>query len=137
MTSRHLVWFARFKLLGLALLMVGCSSSSNVIGPENELEVDNAPDTFQWQVTALSDVTQTLEYTWVNSGTTANVNQSGNLGSGSADLRIQDADGVEVYARSLVSNGTFQTGAGAAGSWTVTVTLTQATGTLNFRLQKP
>lgn len=118
-------------------MVASCTSSSNVIGPENQLELSNAPDTFQWQVTALSSITQTLEYTWVTSGTTANVNQSANLGGGSADLRIMDAEGVEVYSRSLESNGTFQTSAGAAGSWTVTVTLTKASGALNFRLQKP
>ncbi len=126
----------RYHFLTVALLVVGCTTS-NLIGPENQLEVNNAPDTFQWQVSALSGVTQTLTYTWVNSGTVANVNQSSSMGSGSADLRILDAQGVEVYLRDLTQNGTFQTSPGAPGSWTVTVTLTKVNGTLNFRLQKP
>jgi hypothetical protein len=88
-------------------------------------------------VTALSNVTQTLNYTWANSGTVANVNQSGSVGGGSAQLRVKDASGVQVYARSLAENGTFQTTAGTAGNWTVTVTLSEVNGTLNFRLQKP
>jgi hypothetical protein len=137
MNVPHLAPSTRYYVLGLVLLVAGCASSSNVIGPENELEVNNASNTFQWQVTALSNITQTLEYTWVTTGTIANVNQSSSLGSGSADLRIQDAGGVEVYSRSLANNGTFQTAAGAAGNWTVTVTLSKANGTLNFRLQKP
>ena len=127
----------RYFILGLALFVGACTTSGNVIGPENQLEVNNTPDTFQWQVSALSAVTQTLTYTWVNSGPTANVNQSSSLGGGRADLRITDAGGTEVYSRGLESNGTFQTGTGIAGNWTVTVALSEATGTLNFRLQKP
>ena len=127
----------RYYLLAAALLVMGCSASSNLIGPENQLEVNNAPDTFQWQVSTLSDVTQTLTYSWVNNGTVANVNQSSSLGSGSADLQILDSGGVEVYAGDLTQDGTFQTRTGAPGSWTVTVTLTKANGALNFRLQKP
>ena len=124
-------------LLAIALLVTGCTSSANLIGPENELEVANETDTFQWQVSALSSVTQTLTYTWVNTGTTANVNQSSSMGVGSAALRVTDDGGAEVYSRSLAENGTFATASGSAGNWTVTVTLTEATGTLNFRLQKP
>ncbi len=137
MTAPPVAPATRYCLLSLALLVAGCDGSNNVIGPENELEVNNASNTFQWQVTALSDITQTLKYTWATTGTVVNVNQSSSLGSGSADLRIQDGTGVEVYSRSLANNGTFQTAAGIAGNWTVTVTLAKASGTLNFRLQKP
>jgi len=137
MNTPHRSHSTRYFFLGLALLVAGCAGSTNVIGPENQLEVNNASDSFQWQVTALSDITQTLKYTWVTSGTVANVNQSSSLGSGSADLRIVDAAGKQVYSRGLANNGTFQTAAGAAGSWTVTVTLSEANGTLNFRVQKP
>lgn len=127
---------SRHFLLGLALLVAGCDGD-NLIGPDNALEVNNATDSFQWQVSALSSVTQTLTYAWENTGTTANVDQSARLTAGSAMLRVTDAQGVEVYARSLGENGTFQTSEGSAGSWTVTVKLSEANGTFNFRLQKP
>lgn len=127
---------SRHFFLGLALLVAGCDGD-NLIGPDNALEVNNATDTFQWQVSALSSVTQTLTYTWENTGTTANVNQSASLTAGSAMLRVADAQGVEVYARSLGENGTFQTSEGSEGSWTVTVKLSEANGTFNFRLEKP
>src|SRR3972149_3914334 len=81
MNVPHLAPSTRYYFLSLVLLVAGCASSSNVIGPENELEVNNASNTFQWQVTALSNVTQTLKYTWVITGTVANVNQSSSLGS--------------------------------------------------------
>jgi hypothetical protein len=65
------------------------------------------------------------------------VNQSPSLGNGSADLRILDSAGVEVYSRDLAQNGTFQTAPGQSGTWTITVTLTEVHGSLNFRIQKP
>lgn len=123
-------------LLSATMLMVsGCTD--NVIGPENELEVTNETDTFQWQVTALDEVTQTLTYTWSMTGTVANVNQSANPSGGTATLRIRDSAGVEVYSRSLAENGTFQTTSGTTGNWTITVTLDGVSGAVNFRVQKP
>lgn len=126
----------RALLTATMLLVVGCSDD-NVIGPENEPEVANETDTFQWQVTALDKVTQTLTYTWPMTGTVANVNQSANPSSGAATLRIRDSAGVEVYSRSLAENGTFQTSSGTAGSWTIAVTLDEVSGAVNFRVEKP
>lgn len=126
------------RLLPLvALLVVSCGDSANVIGPGNQLEVTNATDSFQWQVTALVNVTQVLDYSWVNTGATADVNQSSALGGGTATLEVRDAGGAIVYTGSLAQDGTFTTSAGSPGTWTVTVSLRQAQGTLNFRLQKP
>jgi hypothetical protein len=129
-TSRNLFLLA-------VILAGGCTSSDNVIGPENEPEVSNQTDTFQWQVSDLSNVTQTFTYTWSNTGEMANVNQSAALTGGNATLTVADGTGTEVYSESLTSNGTFQTATGTSGNWTVTVTLTSATGTLNFRMEKP
>lgn len=134
-TRKPRAW--RHLFLAAAFLAGGCSSSGNVVGPNNQPQVTNSTDTFQWQVSNLSGVTQTLTYHWSNTGTVANVNQSAALSGGSATLTIADAAGTQVYAGSLASNGTFQSSSGTAGSWTVTVALSNATGTLNFRLQKP
>jgi len=120
----------------LTLAVVGCSDA-NVIGPANQLEVANVPGTFEWQVTALDAVTQTLTYSWANPGTAADVNQSSSLTGGSATVVVRDQAGTEVYTRSLGQNGTFSTSAGATGTWTVVVTLDDASGTLNFRLDTP
>ena len=121
----------------VALLLVSCGDSANMIGPGNQLEVTNATDSFQWQVTALENVTQVLNYSWVNTGATADVNQSSALGGGTATVEVKDAGGAIVYTRSLAENGTFTTSAGSPGTWAVTVSLRQAQGTVNFRLQKP
>lgn len=99
--------------------------------------MSNSPDTFQWQVSNLSGVTQTFTYSWSNSGVSANINQSAALTGGSAILTVADGAGTVVHSASLTENGTFQSASGTTGSWTVTVALSNATGTLNFRLQKP
>ena len=120
----------------LVLALAACDGA-RIIGPANQLEVANVPGTFEWQVTALRRVTQTLTYTWTNPGATANVNQASSLSSGTATLVVRDAANVQVYPRSLSDNGTFNTTVGASGAWTVVVTLTDAHGTLNFRLDTP
>lgn len=124
-------------LIVAAILGGGCSSGAGVLGPNNQPEVSNITDTFQWQASKLAGVTQTLTYSWTNTGGVANINQACSLSGGSAVLTVADATGTEVYSGSLASNGTFQSLSGTAGDWTVTVELSNATGTLNFRLQKP
>ncbi|TFG88321.1 MAG: hypothetical protein E4H17_02525 [Gemmatimonadales bacterium] len=122
----------------LVLILIACDAA-NIIGPENQLEVGNVADTFQWQVTALDQVSQPLTYTWTTTGSVINVNQSSSsVGGGSATLSVVDASGSQVYLSSLVDDsGTFQTSQGAPGTWTITVTLSEVTGGLNFRLEKP
>jgi hypothetical protein len=122
-------------LAGVVGFAVACGGS--VIGPENQLEVANLTDNFQLQATAVGDVSETLTYTWDNTGTGANVNQSGTVTGGSAMLVIEDDAGSQVYSASLAETGTFQTSPGIAGSWTVRVELSGMSGTLNFRVQKP
>ena len=134
---KHASRLAAYGTLALALTLgVAACSSGNVLGPENQLSVTNNPGSFQIQATALNNVEQTLSYTWENTGTTANVNQSGSL-SGTATLTITDADGTQVYTRSLTDTGTFQTDAGTTGDWTIRVVFSGASGALDFRVQTP
>jgi len=128
------------KLLGtllLAAFVVSACDSANLIGPDNQLEVTNAADSFQWQVTSLDQVSQTLRYDWTQTGTTADVNQSAGPSAGSSMLRILDGTGTEVYSRSLAESGTFTTGQGTAGTWVIEVSLFDASGAVNFRVEKP
>ena len=136
---------------GMVILLAftnGCGSNSNPTGPSNQpgatnpigwsnqIEVGNAPDTFQFQVSNLARTTQTLSYSWTNTGSVANVNQSGQVTSGEALLTIREGSTVQVYSRNLRDTGTFTTSSGATGSWRIEVRLTGVTGTLNFRVQK-
>ncbi len=123
-------------VVALALTLAGCEGT-NVIGPANQLEVSNNPGFFSLQVTALDNVSQTLTYSWQNPGTTANVNQASSVSGGTATVLVRDASNAQVYSRNLADNGTFNTTAGTTGTWTVVVTLTDVTGTLNFSLDTP
>jgi len=130
-----------WKPLGWGLLAgtlaLGACDSGTALGPSNQLEVANNPDNFSIQATSLDNVSQTLTYTWEMSGTIANVNQSGTLSGGAGTLTITDDAGTEVYTNSLGQTGTFQTSAGAPGSWTIRITLNGMSGVLNVRVQKP
>lgn len=119
-----------------ALLALAPGCDDDPVSPF-EPEIGNVPDSFQFQVTGVEDLSATVAYEWQNTGTRANVNQATSLSSGAAELRITDAAGTEVYRRSLTDNGTFQTGQGVAGSWNIRVEFADATGTVNFRVQRP
>ncbi|HSQ60800.1 MAG TPA: hypothetical protein VLT84_10270 [Acidobacteriota bacterium] len=106
------------------------------MSPGQDWQVNNAPDTFQFQATSMENYTKTLQYSWSNSGTTASVDQSCSVTDGTAALSIRDANGTQVYVRNLGQNGSFPTAAGVAGTWTLTLSLSKTTGTLNFRAQK-
>jgi hypothetical protein len=116
------------------LAMLGCSS--NPVSPGKDLQVANVADNFQFQVTALQRYTATYQYTWTNTGTAASVNQASSLTGGTAVLVVKDNAGTQVYSRSQTENGTFDTTAGVAGSWTITLITNKASGTINFRVQK-
>ena len=126
-------------IAGLVLVLAftnGCDSDSNPIAPSNQPEVANATDTFQFQASNVARTTQTLTYSWTNTGSVADVNQSGQITSGEAVLTIRDGSNAQVYSRDLKNTGTFTTSSGAMGTWRIEVRLTDVTGTLNFRVQK-
>ena len=120
----------------VALAAVAACSSDSVIGPGNQLQVTNATDEFQFQVTSLNNVTQTLTYSWSNTGDSANINQSSSIGGGSATLTVRGPAGTVLYQAGLQNNGTYHTQKATSGTWQIEVALTNATGTLNFRVQK-
>lgn len=117
--------------------VLACSSTSaNVLGPSNQLQVTDTTDNFQLQATAMASITQTLPYNWKNTSDSASVNQASTLTAGTATLTIQDSTGTVLYTKDLTSNGTFKTAVGHAGTWMIKVVLSGASGTINFRVQK-
>ncbi len=133
----HRVLVRRAQSAGLLLLLlfVGCGGG-NVLNPQFQPQISNQTDNFQFQATGVTNVSQTLQYTWQNTGTQANVNQACSITGGMATLAIRDAAGTMVYSGDLSANGTFQTLAGTAGAWRIEVVLSSLSGTLNFRVQK-
>jgi hypothetical protein len=118
-----------------ALVLAACGGGSTT-APGTDPEIINATDNFQYQITDITDYSGTQSYTWQNTGTTATVNQSASFASGSGTLVLRDANGVQVYSRSLADNGTFSSSAGAPGAWSVRVTYNSADATVNFRVDK-
>ena len=130
-------------ILFVALLAIGCGASNpvgpsnqNPVGSSNQPEIGNSPDSFQFQASNLSRTTQTLSYSWVHTGTIANVNQSGAVRAGDARLILRDGLGNQVYEADLKNTGTFTSSTGTAGTWRIEVQLRNVSGTLNFRIQK-
>ena len=120
-----------------AFLLAGaCGDSSNGIGPENQLEVTNAVDQFQFQLTALNDVTDRRGYDWENTGTRATIDITQAIVAGSATLKILDAAGSVVYEEDIAEEKDVTTPEGVAGTWRIEVVLARVKGTFNFRAQK-
>lgn len=126
----------RRQAWALLVLAAAACSGSNPIGPSNQPEIGNQTDNFQFQASNLTQTTQTLSYSWTNTGGTANVNHSGHIDAGQARLVIRDASGTEVYERDLRTTGTFVTSTGSSGAWRIEVHLSAVAGTVNFRVQR-
>ena len=118
----------------LAALITGCGGGS-ALNPAFQPQVANNPDNFQFQSTGVQNVTQTLQYTWSDSGMHASINQACTVSGGTATVTLRDAVGTTVYMGNLANNGTFASNAGQTGNWTIIVTLSGYSGTLNFRAQ--
>jgi hypothetical protein len=126
-------------MLGLFIAgaVAGACGDSNPIGPSNQPEIANNRDNLQFQASNSARYDPDAELHLGEHGNHANVNQSGQISSGTARLTLQDASGAEVYNRALTETGTFTSAAGATGNWRIEVRLENVTGTLNFRVQKP
>lgn len=122
-------------LLAIFFTLGGCSKSTTSLAPF-EPEIVNTQDAFQLQATNVSSVSTTLVYSWKNSGTRATINHSTTTTAGSSLLTIQDSLGTTVYSKALVPSLNETTAAGVAGTWSIKLTLTNYSGTLNFRAEK-
>ena len=101
-----------------------------------QLEVTSATDQFQFQLTALDQVTDSRSYDWQNTGAKATVDVSQEITGGSAILTIRDANGDVMYQADVADDSDGSTPEGAPGIWQIEVVLTNTTGTFNFRVQK-
>ena len=138
MMSRYLTALgasAAHATILVALVLAACGDS-NLIGPDNQLEVNAAVDNFQFQVSSLDNVSQDLTYAWENTGTQATVDISQAITAGTALLTITDAGGTVLHQEDIADNNSVDTSVGVAGEWTIEIELAGATGTINFRVQR-
>ena len=119
-----------------AIALLSSCHADFFVNSRFEPQVINQIDNFQLTAPGLKNLTRSVRFTWTNTGTRASVTQTSLIPSGSATLRIQDALGAEVFSNDLSASGTFLTGTGMSGTWTIEIVLTDASGNLSFRVQK-
>ncbi len=138
-TTGNGMWarLAAFTMIASLAGFTGCGDDNNSLtNPVFQPEINNAPDNFQLQATNVNDVTQIVDYSWTNTGTAANVDQSCAITSGSADLFLYDSANTLVYTKDLAQGGSDVSATGVAGTWKIRVRLIDVNGTVNFRVQK-
>jgi len=122
----------------ILMAAIGCSTGNggNPPPPAFLPHVVDSQDNFQFGVTGVSKVTQTLTYQWQNTGDAAIIDQTGSVSAGSAMIKVLDANNSEVYSADLNSSGSFVSTTGTAGLWTIQVVLSKTSGAMSFHLQK-
>ncbi len=128
-----------YSIIASALIAIfvlgGCSDKTNPIA-SYQPEVVNHADAFQFQITHAKNVSTTLNYSWVNSGTRGTINHATALTGGTAVVTIFDANNQQVYTSSLKASGTEQSAFGVAGTWKIRIIFSDFDGTANFRVEK-
>ncbi len=122
----------RARRVATALLLVALSACAklSVFEPDNQVQVSNNTNQFSLQAVGIQNQSGAESYAWVVTTATASVSHdNAALTAGTAIVTVLDAEGTEVYTDPLseASNGTETTAWGAAGTWTVILTMTNAT----------
>ena len=118
------------------MMLSACGSDPTDPLAQFEPQVNNTADSFQLQATDVTNVGTILQYSWENTGTQASVDHSTTTAGGIAGLVIKDASGTTVYDQGLAPSLNEDTSSGSTGTWTISVALSEYSGTLNFRVQK-
>ena len=124
-----------FMVLFTLIIFAGCSDNDNPLAAF-EPEIINNQDSFEFQATNIENVTATLSYSWINTGTMANIDHSTAKTSGTAVITIFDVNDSLVYSSDFLASGNHDSQVGESGAWTVVVILTDFNGTANFRVEK-
>jgi hypothetical protein len=127
---------------GLAVVLLAataCGDDPTSAPPGIQPQITNSTDAFSYQLTDLSSVAGTWDYTWQNTGTLAKVTHASDGGAlGTASVSIRDAAGTQVYAGAFAATGeTISSPAGVAGAWTISVSYSDYSNTqVNFAVVK-
>jgi hypothetical protein len=120
-------------MLGLSPL-VGCRETTNPV--ELSARVVNQPGSFEYRSDGLTGVTYQAVYLWPNTGTSATIEHSTVVQSGQVRLTLVDPHARVMYDVELRPGAALEVGVGAVGSWSVIVTVTDFTGTIDFRVRQ-
>jgi hypothetical protein len=117
------------------VVVYSCGNNNDPMSPYNP-EIINNTNNFEFQITAAENLDHAENYIWRNNGSQATINQSCSITAGRATVFLSDSTGAVLYTGDLTDNGTFQSAAGVAGSWTIRIEFVNLDGTVNFRTQR-
>lgn len=118
----------------LAALAACADSIVRELEPNNDPQLVNEPDSLRYTAVDLENVNDKITFTWTNTGTTAAVLHRTFIHHGYGILVIQDGAGVQVDSTILQYELDTETREGTPGDWTVTLTLANARGRVDFSL---
>ena len=127
--------FLRVMLPAVVLIVSGCGGKNLLTDSDFQAQLTNETDNFAFQASNLDGVTQTIQWTWQNTGTNATVTHASAITAGSATLTILDSDGQQLHSQPLAPSGTSGLGSGSPGGWIIRLALTDAEGTIDFEVQ--
>ena len=122
-------------LAAVVLVASGCGGKNILTDSQFGAQLTNETDNFVFQASSLDGVTQTIQWTWQNTGTNATVTHSSEINAGSATLTILDSMGQQLYMQPLAPSGMSGLGSGTPGDWIVRLTLTEAHGAIHFTVE--
>ncbi len=127
---------AALLLLLAAAATAGCRDGGDPLAPE-ALTVINEPGSFRLQATGLEEVSDIRTWEWQAGAGSQVVTYGPGITGGYAYLTVTDPSGAEVHGRSVAETGTYQTEAGTAGTWTISVFLERVSGTVDVAVRSP
>jgi len=117
------------------VLGTGCADSIvRILAPENEPQIVNTAEKFQFIATDLRNVNDRVSTVWANSAPKAKLIHDSFIHHGYGVLVITDGAGVTVDSTLLELNLEAETRVGVPGNWTLTLILAGARGRVNFTL---
>jgi hypothetical protein len=116
-------------------LVLGCADSIvRLLGPENDPQIVDTPERFQFTATEMRNVNDRLVWTWPNPAPKAALVHDSFIHHGYGILVVLDAVGQVVDSTLLELNLEDSTRAGTPGDWTVILVLASARGRADFTL---
>jgi hypothetical protein len=122
--------------LAVIALAGACGGGGNALDPQFQPQVVNTPNVaFSFQATGLQDISDVVGYSWSASSGSVIIHPATTTSSGSITLNIKDANGATIYDGNIPPSGDITPPTGAGGTWTISLTLVNYSGTVNFAVQ--
>lgn len=131
----HRAWRPLAHCALVLVLGSGCADSVvRELAPENDPQVINTPELFQFSAADLRNVNEKITWVWLNPAPKAALSHDSFIHHGYGILIITDAAGVQVDSTLLELDLETETRVGVPGDWTLTLILASARGRAHFSL---